>query len=102
MTLSTRRDSDLILVTDPTARSLRGVLQADPVSALVAERQREIARLVRSERLIAVALEAEPARGASGVRHAIAAALIAIARKLEAESLESAMRTRSPQLDAEG
>jgi hypothetical protein len=96
MTLSTHPGGDLIVATDPTARSLRAVLQADPVTALVAERQREICGFVQTERLMATAREARPARPSSGIRHAIAAALIAIAGKLEAESLESAMATRSP------
>lgn len=99
MTLFTHPDGDLITTTDPTARSLRGVLQADPVHAIIARRQREIHGFVARERLIAAALEAQPVRRTSGVRHAIAAALIALARKLEADSLESAMRACAPQLD---
>jgi hypothetical protein len=99
MTLFTHPNGDLITTTDPTARSLRGVLHPDPVHALIAERQREIHRFIARERLIAAVLDGRPVRHASGVRHAIAAALIALARKLEADSLESAMQACSPQLD---
>jgi hypothetical protein len=99
MTLFTHPYGDLISGTDPTARSLRDVLHPDPVHALVAERQREIHGFVARERLIAAALEAQPPGRASGIRRAIAAALIALARKLEADSLESAMQRCSPQLD---
>lgn len=99
MPLFTPRDGDLVTTMDPTAQSLRSVLHADLATVLIADRHREIQSFVARERLVEAALESLPARRSTGMRHLVAAALIALARKLEAESLEAAMRGSSPQLD---
>lgn len=98
MSLLTRRDGDLITGTDPTAKSLRHVLHTDLAAALIADRQREVRSFVRNEHL-AAALEAQPPRRSGGLRHALAGALIALARRLDTDSLEAARAVFSPQLD---
>jgi hypothetical protein len=85
MTISRRRDGDLITSTDPTAGTLRAVLRSDLTMILAAERHREIERVVRRERAFSAApqrADTEPVRRSRGLRRALATALVRLARRI--------------------
>ena len=92
MTISGRRGSGRIDAVDPVASSLRDHFRAESLGILAADRHSEIAHIAHERRLVAaLSLATAPARRRpGGLRHALAGALIALAHRLEAESLEPA------------
>ncbi len=92
MTIPGRRGNHCIDAVDPTASSLRHHLRADSLGILASDRHTEIGQIARERRLLAAIslMTVPPPRRSRGLRHALAGALVALARQLEADCLEPA------------
>jgi hypothetical protein len=90
MTLSPRRGSGRIDAADPIAVSLRGVLHADPLAIVGAERRAEVGATFAAGRLAAPLVVEQRPTWRLRLRRRAADALLALARRIAADTPETA------------
>jgi acyl-CoA reductase-like NAD-dependent aldehyde dehydrogenase len=91
MTLSPRRGSGRIDAADPIAVSLRGVLHTDPLTIVASERRAEVKATVVASRLAATLdIVEKPPTWRRRFRRRIAEAVLALGRRLAADTFEIA------------